>query len=78
MAEDAEIDLRGAVRGRAEGRSNVTRGIEFDDMPLAVVERERVALITIADGESEAGRGIESAAQEADCFRWGTGHLPRL
>jgi len=39
------------------------RGLQFDPMPLAVIEGERIALETIAPGNSQARRGIQAAAQ---------------
>ena len=42
------------------------RGFQFDAVPLAVIERERVALVAIAACQGQAGGGIETAAQQAD------------
>ena len=38
VAEDAQIDLRDTVIQRAERRGNAPRRLQFDAMPLAVVE----------------------------------------
>jgi hypothetical protein len=37
--------------------------LEFDLVPLAVIEGERVALEAFAAGDTQAGRGIQPSAQ---------------
>ncbi len=69
MAENTEIDLRDAVRCGSKRGGDTARGVEFGEMPLAVIEREGVAVEAVAAGERETGGGIESAANKADGFR---------
>jgi hypothetical protein len=69
MAECAEIDLRDAMIGGAERSGYTFRRVEFDAMPLAVVEGKRIAIEAVAARRGEARGGIESAAEQANGFQ---------
>src|SRR5580704_12143439 len=57
---------------RAQAGGDLFRAFELDAMPLAVIERERVAIESIAARERQACGGIQAAAQQADSFHLGS------
>ena len=62
-AEGPQIDLGHAMLAHAEVLCDARRRLQLDPMPLAVIERERVALEAVAPGDAQAGGGIQSSAQ---------------
>ena len=68
-AEHAQVELRRAMSGYADRFRHSPGGLEFDAMPLAVIERERVELEALAPGEREASGRIEPAAEQTDGFQ---------
>ena len=54
-AESPQVDARGAMLAHAEKRGHAGGGLQFDAMALAVIEGERVAFVTVAPRQSEAG-----------------------
>jgi len=74
VAENAKVDFHDAVGRRVKYGCDAARGIEFRDVPLSIVERKRAAVETVASGEGEAGRGVESAAEKTDGFLVQFGH----
>ena len=78
-AEGAQIDVHGRdARGRAKNFATRDGGVELDAMALAVVERESVAVVTVAAGDGEASGGIQAAAQQTHCFLHGKPHFNGL
>ncbi len=57
----------------AESFGDARGGVKFLFMTLAVIEGKGVAGESVAPGQSEAGGGIESAAQQTHCYS-GVGH----
>src|ERR1035441_9721261 len=49
-------------------RRDAARGFQFELVALAVIEGECVADEPVAPGQSQAGGGIEAAAEQADGF----------
>ncbi len=68
-AELAQPYFHDSVFGRPEVGCDVPGGLQFDLMPLPVIERQRVAIEALAPGEGQARGRIEAAAQQADRFR---------
>ena len=62
--------LRGAQRGR-----DPPRGVEFEPVPLAVVERQGVAFKAVAPRDGQCGSGVETAAQKDDGLGRGGRHI---
>ena len=62
-AEGSQVDLNNLMLAHAKVPGHARRGLEFDLVPLAVIEGERVALETLPAGDSQAGGGIQSSAQ---------------
>jgi hypothetical protein len=58
---------------RSEAQRDALRSLEFDAMPLAVVEAQRMGLKSTFARNGENGSRIESPAQEYHCFLTG-GH----
>ena len=56
------------ARAAPSARRHPRRRLQFDAVPLAVVERERVALVALPARIGQAGGGIEPATQQADGF----------
>jgi hypothetical protein len=48
---------------RAKAFCHACRRFQFDSMPLAIIEREAVAIESLRAGDGEAGGRIETAAQ---------------
>ena len=67
-AEGIQADLGHQVPLRAERRRHARGRLQFDLVPLPVIERERVAGVALAPRQRQAGGGIEAAAQQADRF----------
>src|SRR5690606_5183148 len=65
-SDGAEVDADDAVRGRAERLRDVGSPFEFVALPLAVVEREAVALVAGVARDGQAGGGVEPTRQEYD------------
>ena len=62
-AEGPQVDLNNPMLARAKVPSHARRSLEFNLVPLAVIEGERVALVAVAPGDAQAGGGVESSAQ---------------
>jgi glycosyltransferase involved in cell wall biosynthesis len=73
-AEDIEAEPDGEMLFGAKEFGNACGRGEFLFVALSVVEGERVAGVSLAPREGEAGRGIESAAEQAHSL-WGRGSL---
>ena len=54
---------------RPETASDPRRRVDLDRMALAIVDRERMAIETLAPGPGERGRGVESAGKQDDRFQ---------
>ena len=52
----------------AHGLRYPPRGLEFDAMPLAVIEAEGMAVVTFAFGNGQRGGGVQSAGYQDDGF----------
>ena len=63
MAERAQIDLRDTMFRGTQRRGDTARGFQFHAVPLAVVERERVALEAFPARIRQTGGGIEPTAE---------------
>ena len=57
-----------------DGRHDAPRGRDFHSMPLAVLERQRVAVVTVAVGNREYRSRVQSAGDQHDGF--GRAHRP--
>src|SRR5262249_60449588 len=68
-ADGAQIETQGQVRAGAEGRGHLPRRLELTHVALAVVERQRAALVALGEGDGEGGRGIEAAREQHDGAR---------
>ena len=62
-AEGPQVDLDNLMLAHAKVPGHARRRLELDPVPLAVIERERVALEAVAPGHAQAGGGIQSSAQ---------------
>ncbi len=67
-AERVQPDLRHQMPFRAECLRHARRRVEFDLVPLPVVEREGVARVALAPRQRQAGGGIQASAQQAYRF----------
>src|SRR5215471_17876377 len=68
-ADGAEIETQGEVRAGAEGRGHLPRRLELAHVALAIVERQRAALVALGEGDGESGRGIEATREQHDGAR---------
>ncbi len=68
VAEYTKIDPGDAMIVRVKCARDAARGLQFDPVPLAIIEREGVTVEALATGKCETGGGIESPAKQADGF----------
>src|SRR5262249_10086356 len=68
-ADGAEVETQDQVRMGAEGRRHLLRRLELAHVALAIVERQRGALVPLGTGDGEGRRGIEAAREQHDSAR---------
>src|SRR5437867_9459454 len=72
MSELAQIEAYDPVLDGPETGGHPRGAFELDAVPLAVVERERVAVETVAPRQSQTSRGIQASAQQTHGLHLGS------
>ena len=67
-AERTKIDRKHLVFHRADLRGDLSRPLQFNAMPLSVVEGEGEALTALCLRPCQHGRGIQATRKKDDCF----------
>ena len=66
-AEHAQVDVRDHVPGDTLRLRDPLGGLEFDGVPLAVPEAERVGRVPLRLRDRQDGRRVQSTAQQNYC-----------
>lgn len=61
--------MRDTLLAGAQARGDAGSRFEFYPMPLTVIERQAITVESLLPGNGEACGGIESAAEQANCFK---------